>query len=218
MLNSCFINSCLAAFLLTCTGAGLSAPPAQAPPPRTAHPKTKTLTPQAAAFLKAIDDDDAASVGQKLKADPALANLPPSFDKGNSGTVSDPPLFEAAFHNDIQVITLLLKAGAKVNVETESGETALDQAAFFGGKGSVALLLAHGANVAHRDVFGRTALNRAIDGDNADVVALLLAHGANFNARDVGGRTPLAQALDPSYHGFKRAAILKLLRQHGAKK
>lgn len=181
-------------------------------------PGPKTLTPQEAAFLKAIDDNDAAAVGRELKADPALANLPPSFDKGNSGTVSDPPLFEAAFHDDMQVITLLLQAGAKVNAETESRETALDQAAFFGGKKEVALLLAHGANVAHRDDFGRTALNRAIEGDNADAVALLLAHGANANVRDEEGKTPLAQALDPSNHGFNRAAIVKLLRQHGAKK
>ena len=182
------------------------------------RPRPKTITPQGAAFLKAIAANDAVAVGRELKADPALANLPPSFDKGTSGTVSDPPLFDAAFHDDIQVITLLLQAGAKVNAETESKETALDQAAFFGDKKEVALFLAYGANIAHRDGFGRTALNRAIEGDNADAVSVLLAHGADVNARDEKGETPLSLALDPSNHGADHAAIIKLLRQHGARK
>ena len=220
MLNLHFSRLPLAACLWgACAVAGVSAPPAQVHPPNAAKPRTMTLTPQAAAFLKAISDDDAAAVGQKLEVNPALANLPPSYYKGSSGNKSDPPLSEAVPRGSIQVIMLLLKAGAKVNVENENEETPLDQAAFFGGKEEVALLLAHGADVARRDGFGHTALNRAIEGDNADAVALLLAHGANVNARDEAGRTPLAMALDPHHQGeIHHAAILALLHQHGAKK
>ncbi len=213
---------CLAVCLLTCAAAGVSAPSARTPLPSAAKPKTKMLTPQAAAFLKAINDNNVAFVRQKLKVDPALANLPSTYDD-NSGITTDPPLFEAAgsassYFDDTQMMLLLLKAGAKVNAEDEGRETALDQAAFYGGKEAVALLLAHSATIEHRDNLGRTALHEAISGDSADAVAVLLAHGANVNARDDEGRTPLAMALDPSNHGFNRAAIVELLRQHRAKK
>ncbi len=222
MLNSCFSRLCLAASLLTCA-AGLSGLPAQVSQPSAAKPKTTTLTPQAAAFLKAINDNNADFVKQKLKANPALANLLPTYND-NSGITTNPPLSEAtgiapSYFNDTQVMLLLLQAGAKVNAEDGGGETALDQAAFSGGEKEVALLLAHGANIAHRDNLGRTALHEAIEGDSVAAVAVLLAHGADVNARDNQGRTPLALALDPSHRDkVEHSAILKLLRRHGAKK
>lgn len=216
MLNSRYTRFCLASCLLACAGSAVSAPPAQVPR-NVASPKA-TLTPQEAAFLQAIDDNDAASVKQDLKVNPALANLPPSFDKGNPSTLSDPPLLKAALRGNIQVMLLLLNAGAKVETEDDVKETALDEAAFFSGKEAVALLLAHGANVAHKDDVGQTALHRAVDGDKADTVALLLAHGADVNAREDDGETPLAIALDPRFHLRNRAAIITLLRRHGAKK
>lgn len=214
---------CLAACLwIACAVAAVSAPAARVPPPSVAKPKTKMLTPQDAAFLKAINDNNAAFVRQSLQINPALANLPSTYDD-NSGITTDAPLFEAAgiassYFDDTQVVLLLLKAGAKINAEDGGRETALDQAAFYGGKKTVALLLAHGAAIEHRDNLGRTALHGAISGDSADAVAVLLAHGANVNACDNKGRTPLAMVLDPSFHGFNRAVILKLLRQHGAKR
>ncbi len=177
----------------------------------------KTITPQAAAFLKAIDDNDAAAVEQKLKADPALANLPPARDKENSIIVSDLPLSKAAFPNDFPVVTLLLKAGAKVNAENYFGETALDRVAFFGGADMVTLLLARGADVAHRDEFGDTALHKAAEGNHPDIIAVLLAHGAEVNARDDEGKTPLTVALASNETDLDHAAVINLLRRHGAK-
>ncbi len=181
-------------------------------------PPPKTLTPQAAAFIKAVGAGDVAVVGQILKTTPTLANTPPARLKSHSEEVSDFPLSIASFHHDVPMMTLLLQAGAKVNAENESKETALDAAAFFGGKNSLVLLLAHGAAIDHRDNVGETALYRAMEVDSADVVAVLLAHGADANARNNEGKTPLAVVLDPSDHGLNSAAIIKLLRQHGAKK
>lgn len=181
-------------------------------------PKIETITPQAAAFLKAIEDKDPSVVEQKLKVDPALANAPPAFYHGRSGSVSQIPLSEAAFENDEQISVLLIKYGANVNAEDDFKGTALDRAARFSSKGVAALLLAHGARIGHRDAMGRTALHEAVEGDDPGTVALLLAHGADVNARDQDGKTPLAVALafpDPS---ADHAAILKLLRRHGAKK
>jgi len=181
-------------------------------------PKIGTITPQAAAFLKAIEDKDPAVVEQKLKADPTLANAPSAFYHGQSGSVSEIPLSAAAFRGDTQIAVLLIKYGANVNAEDDFKETALDRAARFSSKGVAALLLAHGARIGHRDAMGRTALHEAVEGDDPATVALLLAHGADVNARDQDGKTPLAVALafpDPS---ADHAAILNLLRRHGAKK
>ena len=189
--------------------------------PSASRPKTILITPQAAAFLKAVDDGDAAAVSRMLKVNPALANTPPAYLKPHSEEVSDFPLTAASLRYNVPVTTLLLKAGANVNAENDFRETALDQAAQFGSKATLLLLLAHGANVAHKNAFGKTALHLAVESrDNASAVALLLAHGANVNARDDAGETPLALALGSSFEGTEtdRAAIVKLLRRHGAKK
>ncbi len=187
--------------------------------PSASRPKTTLITPQAAAFLQAVDDGDAATVGRMLQATPALANTPPAYLKAHSEEVSDFPLTTASLRYNVPVVTLLLKAGAKVNAENDFGETALDQAAQFGSKATILLLLAHGANIAHRNALGRTALHLAADSrEGASAVAILLAHGAAVNTRDDEGKTPLDVALDRSSQDPDHAAIIKLLRQHGAKK
>lgn len=183
-------------------------------------PKMTVITPQAAALLKAIEDNNIAVVGQMLKAIPALANTPPAYYKAGSYEASQLPLSEAALSgNSLQVVTLLLHSGAKVNAEDDTFKsTALDQAVQHNTKAVVLLLLAHGANIAHKDLFGETALHLAVSNfGNAGVVSVLLAHGADVDARDGLGKTPLAIELDPSDHGMDHAAIVKLLRQHGAK-
>lgn len=220
MLTLNFSRFCLTACVwAACAAAGVSAPPAQVSPPSAAKPKTTVITPQAAAFLKAVEDGDAATVSRMLQANPALANTPPAYLKAHSEEVSDFPLTIASLRRNVAVATLLLQAGANVNAENDFGETALDQAAQFGSKATLLLLLAHGANIAHKNAFGKTALHLAAESSHgADAVAILLAHGAPVNARDDEGKTPLALSLDPSNHGTDSAAVIKLLRQHGAKK
>jgi hypothetical protein len=182
-------------------------------------PKLKTITPQAAAFLKDVDDNDLDAVARKLKANPSLANSPEAFIHGDTGGLSEPPLLRVGFDNSPQIAALLVHYGANVNAENSFGETPLSQAARFGAKGVVAILLAHGAKVNHKDQEGQTALHSAVQSDDPATVALLLAHGAEVNSRDESSKTPLALALDSrSDHSADHAAIVKLLRQHGAKK
>ena len=181
-------------------------------------PKINTITPQAAAFLKDIDDNDLAAVKQKLTANPSLANSPEAFTHGDTGSLSEPPLLEVGFVNSPQIAALLVQYGANVNAENSFGETPLSEAARFSARGVVAILLAHGAKVNHKDPEGQTALHSAVEGDDPATVALLLAHGADVNARAESGKTPLALALDSrSDHSADHAAIIKLLRQHGAR-
>ena len=186
--------------------------------PVSSKPLLQTITPQAAAFLKAVKDNDAATVGRMLKATPALANTPPAYLQGLSGEISDLPLSIAALQHNLQIAALLLKAGANPNVKNYFEQTALEQVAFLGDANMVTLLLAHGADVRHRNTFGKTALHEAVEGDHPDIIRVLLAHGADVNARDDEGKTPLAEALDPAHQALYHAAVLKLLRQHDAKK
>ena len=193
-------------------------PPSDASSPSDSKPALKAITPQTAALLSAIKDGDAATVAQKLKANPALANSPQGYYKGTTGSLSDTPLLEAAFNGDPKVIGLLLQYGAKVNAEDMFGEDALHKAVFFSGKDAVALLIAHGADVKHKDHFGTTALHVAAQESDPDKVALLIAHGADVNARDEEGKTPLAVAMDSRSSSRGHVATIKLLRQHGATK
>ena len=183
------------------------------------RPKTTLITPQAAAFLEAVDNGDAAAVSRMLKATPALANTPPAYLRVHSEEVSDFPLTTASLRANTPIVMLLLQAGANVNAENDFGGTALDEAAEYGSKATLLLLLAHGANIAHRNAIGRTALHLAADSrEGASAVAILLAHGAAVNTRDDLGKTPLDLALARSSEETDRSVVVKLLRQHGAKK
>lgn len=177
--------------------------------------KPQKITPQAATFIKAIEDEDPVAVERQLKADRALANTPSALD---GKQISQPPLSMAAFEGNTQIAALLIKYGADVNAENDFQATALDKAAFFSNKAVAALLLAHGARIGHKDVFGQTALHQAVQGNDPGTVALMLAHGADVNARDEDGKTPLALALQYTGQSEGHTAILKLLRQHGARK
>lgn len=200
----------------TRTGAGASSP----------APKLKPLTPQANVFLDDILNKNLAAVTQKLKADPSLVNIPPGLYHGTFdavGTPSNAPLATAALAGDLRIAALLVQYGADVNAEGEFGETALDQAARSGNKGVVELLLAHGAKVGHKNDSGKTALHLAVTSNDPGTVAVLINHGADVNDRDGDEETPLAVAVSLSRsftsagNRADNAAIVKLLRQHGAK-
>lgn len=134
------------------------------------------------------------------------------------------PIFETALHwaahNDaIEVVRVLLAAGADV----EADETGL-----YGGKPlhwaaehqpeSVRVLLGHGADVNSRnmqpgDYFGRTPLimNASQDDDCHEVTKLLIEAGADIHATDGAGNT----ALDHAEAGG-RTRIADVLRRSGA--
>lgn len=101
------------------------------------------------------------------------------------------------------VIPLLLARGAKVNMHSNDGTTALMEAADDPAK--VRLLLARGADVQAEDEEGRTALqfctkgNALEDGANTGTLELLVARGADINHADRLGRTALMEAAQQGY-------------------
>jgi ankyrin repeat protein len=134
-------------------------------------------------------------------------------------------LHVAASTGHVDIVRLLLDAGAQVDALGYGGTTPLHAAA--GGKDASAmctkLLIEAGADVrAETAWFGSytyggviaywTPLHCAADAGNRDSAALLLDNGASVNARDSAGCTPLYVAL---LEGHEEAADLLLAR--GAK-
>lgn len=127
----------------------------------------------------------------------------------NTYSYRDSALNIAIRHNYPQILALLLKNGARVELHDPSELMRL--AINSGYLKPMLLLLRHGVNVNIRNAGGDTALLIAVLHDNYDAVKLLLRFGANVNDRDMHGKTPLHWAVSRRYE-----SICKLLIEHGA--
>ncbi|KAK6633628.1 hypothetical protein RUM44_004235 [Polyplax serrata] len=117
----------------------------------------------------------------------------------------------AARHGYLDVVEVLLSAGAACNHSDCEGWTALRAAAWGGHTAVVELLLKNGADVDVADSDQRTALRAAAWGGHEDIVELLVTHNANVNQTDEDGRTALIAA---SYMGHSE--IIEYLLDNGA--
>ena len=95
---------------------------------------------------------------------------------------------------DVQVLQMLLAAGADVNAPNQAGHYALGSAAAHGKADYVRMLLAAGADVNTTDVNGDTALLNAAWAKNPEPLQLLLAAGAQVNIVNKKGETALMRA------------------------
>ena len=97
-----------------------------------------------------------------------------------------------------EVVKLLLKAGARVNVQDSYGTTPLMAASKLkvAGCEMVKLLLDAKADVNHKTKYGTTALTEAFQLGRIDVVRLLIEAKADVNARPTSGETLLFMACD----------------------
>lgn len=105
----------------------------------------------------------------------------------------------AAKHNQAPAVQLLLKHGAKINLQGRNGRTALAWAALKGFEGVVRVLLENQADPNVESRAGTTALfdgiNATVPGGNINVVMLLLKHGANVNSRNRDGEALLHKTI-----------------------
>lgn len=138
------------------------------------------------------------------------------------------PLYAALSALDIEIMRVLLEAGANVNEtgdvyirdkqQTSSartgyiGITALHIAAGEGNIPLIQLFLEYGANVNAKDKSGSTPLHFAARRGKDEAVALLLDHGADIDAGDGVGDTPFYKAA----HSCHRSTA-SLLLSRGAK-
>jgi ankyrin repeat protein len=107
-----------------------------------------------------------------------LDNGAPADYIGAIGT----PLQIAVSHNNLTVINLLLARGATVDLQNQSGETALGIAILNQRPAIVQRLLDMGANPNHKDGEGYTLLHLAASGGSLSIVEKLLQAGATVDA------------------------------------
>jgi uncharacterized protein len=125
------------------------------------------------------------------------------------GTTIIPPIWDAAYFDELQRVKSLLKDNPDlVFLRYNGGETPLFTAVSSRDEEMTEFMLANKADVNAKDDRGWTPLHLAYD--NKRMAALLLAHGAEVNAMDKDGETPLGRAEHYSYKD-----VAELLRQHG---
>jgi len=110
----------------------------------------------------------------------------------NTGGQGETPLLYAArgnAGNSLEIVTLLLNAGASALAQDQRGTTALMNA--LDHPDIVYLLLAHGADVNARTKSQATALMYAAGRHHPELIKMLVDKGADINAQDNDGSTPL---------------------------
>ncbi|UJR22944.1 hypothetical protein I4U23_025971 [Adineta vaga] len=152
----------------------------------------------------------------------------PDIDIDDRGTKQDcTPLMEACNAGHYEIVELLLKHNANVNIQSTSGNTALHYSAGGGYADIVRLLLEHGAKVEETNENGHTPLMEAASGGHVEVARALLDHGAGVNthsndSKDKNGNDSKQHKTDEMHTALMEACmdghvqVAKLLLDHGA--
>ena len=148
------------------------------------EPKKEDVT----ALHKAAEKGDAAAVTALLKGDARLVNA-----RRTPGGIT--PVGRAVVFGKIEVVRVLLEAGADPNLAKADGATPLHDAAHQNDAPLMTLLLDHKANIDARTADGRTPLYNAVRESGASVVRFLLEKGADPRIKDASGISPLLLAL-----------------------
>ena len=119
----------------------------------------------------------------------------------------------AAYNDDVELVKMLLDAGANVKAATREGAiTPLFMACTNGDAPMIEALLKAGADAKSVKSNGTTALMTAAASGSAEAVKVLIEHGADINAKEaVYGQTALMFAA-----ALNRDSVIKVLMEHGA--
>ena len=120
------------------------------------------------------------------------------------------PILVAADIGDMEILQMLLDAGAHIEAKNDIGLTALMIATLEGNAKMLSFLLSKRANINARSDSGATALMIAARDGNMEIVNILLKAGADVNLATDAGVTALMGAADDS-------KIVKALLAAGAK-
>ncbi len=145
----------------------------------------------------AVDRNDMVSVSRLIEA---------NEDVNQRGKYQGTALHRAAMHGYNNIAELLIKNGAKVDVQNVGGSAALHKAAEAGHVDLVEMLLKNGASINLRDGEGRTPLLRAARKKRTDVVGKLLGLGADAEVSSFVGESVIGLAV--KNHDASTVAVL----------
>jgi ankyrin repeat protein len=169
-----------------------------------------TLCGAATVLAAGSDVADAAKRGDKAAVRTLLAQKADVNGKQPDGATA---LHWAAWHDDVELATMLLRAGANANPANLTGATPLSLASENGNAAIIELLLKAGVSPnAPLSQYKDTALMLAARTGKPETVRVLLEHGADVNARETwGGTTALMWAVSE-----KHPAVVEMLVARGA--
>ncbi|KAK0093716.1 hypothetical protein PV326_012837 [Microctonus aethiopoides] len=149
-----------------------------------------------------------AANGDATKCEECLKRL----DADVNGVFAGHTALQAASHNGhLDVIKILLRYKADVEIEDKDGDRAVHHAAFGDEPGVMSLVAGAGADLNARNKRRQTALHIAVNKGHAGVVRTLLELGCHPSLQDAEGDTPLHDAISK-----KRDDMLALLLDHAA--
>ena len=117
------------------------------------------------------------------------------------------PLHWASNSNQIEIVRLLLDAGATVDPEDRWGRTPFQYSMYLGYTNVAKFLLSRGANVNSKDFWGRTLLHWAVSKGERDIATNLIDFGADTEVRDRKGNTALHKAARHGNHDLSTFLI-----------
>ena len=172
--------------------------------------------PPTAAFRRAVEFQDVATIRRLLEKSPTLVLV-----EDEHGSTA---LNRAVSQNNLELVKILIEAKSDVNHDSRREGRPLGDACFYGKEKIVKLLLDARADVniqAEKGMPGHdvgTALHQAAAGGHLNLVKLIVEHGGNVNAIAKAHYqvTPLHQAISPEPGSKERAAIVRFLLEKGA--
>jgi ankyrin repeat protein len=127
------------------------------------------------------------------------------------------PLHLAAWFNHRNIVKMLIKESAQVNVKNKNRDTPLHHAAELGQIKVMELLLEDGkAEVDIKNIKNSIPLHLAALNGHLEAVELLLKYKSNANTKDLAGETPLHKAINPHNSQNNSLQIISFLIQHGS--